>query len=149
MHPVEQIMQAVVAAVTGLATTQARVYRGKTFPIPEEDENALLIYQGGDDPEVELTAQDTDSDLEFTVLAYVATTEDQAETELNQIRLEVHRALSPVNPALGLAFTLNIEPTGAAAPDARPENAKVKAGMEIGWICTYRANHFDPEITGG
>ncbi|WP_152033397.1 hypothetical protein [Bradyrhizobium sp. DOA9] len=43
-HARKQIRDAVVAGLTGLATTESRVYVGRTRPLPKEHQPTLLIY---------------------------------------------------------------------------------------------------------
>lgn len=146
VHRVETIMQTVQALLTPMASTGGRVYRGKTYKLPEEHPNAILIYQGGDVPEDELTTQGVDSDLQISIVGYVRTTEDQAETELNQLRLEVHRILAAV-PALGGLAAINyMRPEGAEAPTAEDDGEHVIASMQMLWTCSYTSDYFDPEL---
>jgi hypothetical protein len=95
-HLREQIMDAVVTVVTGLATTGANVHRARVFPQEGTFLPALLIYAGDDEQVAEPeTDKHTviDSVLAVIIEGWVEMGSAQLEETLNAINAEVVVAL--------------------------------------------------------
>ena len=143
-HRAEQIMQAVVTTLTGLATTGGRVYRGRSNPTPEGDANALLVWQGPDDIIEEMSDEQIDSELTVYIDAQAREISAQIDTTMNQIRLEVTRALA-ASETLGLAFVQGIQEEGTDEPGVSGDGDRPIAGMRMTWVVLYRYTRTDPE----
>ena len=144
-HRAEQILQAVVANVTGLATTGNNVTRARATPQAAGALPALAVYQG---PDVPLDA-DLQSvqylDVEFTVYIdiLVATATQQVDTLLNQIRVEIARALW-ADYQQGLSFVIEMREGSADEPMLVGEGELPAASMRTAWIFKYRRSRTDP-----
>ncbi len=96
MHLREQIMDAVVTAVTGLTTTGSNVHRARVFPQEGSLLPALLIYAGDDeqvaDPETDKHTL-VDSVLAIIIEGWVQLSSGQPEETLNAINAQVVVAL--------------------------------------------------------
>lgn len=143
-HRAEQVMEAVLAIVTGLVSTGVRVYRGRVAPVRDEDLPALLVNMGADRPvePADRTMQHFDSILRVTVTPVVKTSSAQVDTLLNQIRLEAEIALA-ADPRLGLAWVIDSGFVGADEPDLG-ENDRQVASQGLQWEVLYRRSYEDP-----
>lgn len=143
-HRAEQIVVAVLAKVTGLTTTGTRVFRGRVYPLQDNEEPGLCVFMGPDNPEEPEAGKFNliDSMLTVTVSAYVKTSTSQVDTVLNQIRKEVTIALQAVYTQ-GLAFVLDtIE--GTATPSLSGEGDKPSGYLNMDWKIQYRRSRLDP-----
>lgn len=136
-HRSEDIVAAVLTAVTGLATTGANAFRGRTYEIPETSVPCVCVYQGGD---FQLTNTSPwtfiDSELSIVVEAIVKDSSEQAETTLNQIRYEVSEALQ-ADITLGLAFVMNTT-EGSATITLDGSTNEIVGRMRMEWVVLYR-----------
>lgn len=144
-HRAEQIMDAVVTAVTGLTTTGANVQRGRVYPVDEAALPALSVYMSADEP---LDGEDgqsvfgyVDSELTVRVEAHVKGSANIDQT-LNQIRAEVYQALL-ADYQLGLAFVQQIIWRGADEPELDAADQKV-GRQAFNWAVRYRHSAGDP-----
>jgi hypothetical protein len=91
-HVSEQIIAAAVAALTGLATTGARVYDSRVHPLQDAEvaAGALLVDQGDESDETLSIGADrlVEREMELLVVAKVKQTASYRAT-INQIRKEV------------------------------------------------------------
>lgn len=142
-HRAEQIMAAVQALVTNLATTQARVDRGRDDDIPATGTPALRVSMGDDLVVDPWTNQLLDSDLELSIFAIAHDSATNIETLLNKIRKEVNVALV-ADHTLGLAFVHAIVERGARRPSLSGEAAKPTGSMELQYQVKYRRSRTDP-----
>jgi hypothetical protein len=142
-HRAESIILAVVAKVTSLTTTGARVFRGRVYPLQDSEEPGLCVFMGPDNPdEVAETFNIINSMLTITVAAYVKTSASQVDTVLNQIRKEVTIALQ-VDNTQGLIYVLEtIE--GPATPSLSGEGDKPSGYLNMDWKIQYRRSRLDP-----
>jgi hypothetical protein len=94
-HVSEQIIAAAVAALTGLATTGARVYDSRVHPLQDAEvaAGALLVDQGDESDETLSIGADrlVEREMELLVVAKVKQTASYRAT-INQIRKEVQSA---------------------------------------------------------
>ena len=135
MNRVETIMAAVATALTGLATTGARVQRLKVWPL--DTLPALSIYQGAsvvleDDEEV---LDSIMRRLEFRVVATVRGT-GVLETTLNQIAAEVYAALT-ADRTLGLAYVFDQRLVGDDVPEVEAEQDQPVARQSMNYSLLY------------
>ena len=138
----EQIVVAVLAKVTGLATTSTRVTRGRVYA--HETVPALTVAQGADSPVDTRTGSSVflDSELDITITAHVKSSSAQVDTTLNQIRKEVHIALM-ADVTQGLAFVYLTDPRGASAPSLSGDSDKPTAVMDMTFTFRYRHSYTD------
>ncbi len=131
----EQIMSAVLTAVTGLATTGANVERDRDYPT--DADNSISVEQGSDTVLEEQGNAFIDSMLEFSVVAYVKKNNTYT-TQINQIRKEVHIALM-ADRQLGLpGIVIDLIPLGAEQPEVAANSEKPVVRMPINFQVLYR-----------
>jgi hypothetical protein len=143
MHRAEQIMAAVVTALSGLTTTGANVERGRVYPLDANVSNALSVYQGA---ETVLTQsyQHVDAELRINIETHVRAPTVTLEGRLNQIRKEVTIALLSVHPPLNLAFCLDLREGDADQPELNGDGDRRTGSQRLEWIVTYRRSRTDP-----
>jgi len=120
LNKIEQIMQAVESALTGLTTTGTNVFRDRDEPL--EDANSLSIEQGEYTP-VEVQGN-TFVDARLTLSVMVAVKKNNTYSEqINLIVKEVYQAIM-ADRELGLpAFVSDILPTGISKPEVSGEGS--------------------------
>lgn len=144
----EQIINAIVTAVTGLTTTGANVQRGQVYNHEETKLPALAVMMGDD-----LFAEEYQTDLvdwELTVLiestasvaASYTTQSSLIDQVLNQIRKEVHAAVM-ADHKQGLSFVIDTDAIGASKPELSGEGALPIGSQILTFIVRYRANRQD------
>mgnify|MGYP000959754656 CR=1 FL=1 len=142
-HRAEQILAAVQALVTGLATTGTNVDRGREDDIPAAKTPALRVSMGDDLMVDPWSSQLLDSDLDVSVFALAHDSATNIETLLNRIRKEVNVALA-ADHTLALAFVLAIVEVGARKPILAGESSKPAGSMELQYRVRYRRSRTDP-----
>jgi len=135
----ENIIAAIVTAVTGLATTGANVFRGRVYELPETSLPCLCVYLGFDNPRSDGGSSSwvyIDSDLTINIEAVVKDSSAQVDTTLNQIRYEVGQALQS-DITQGLAYVMNTTegPAGVALDGGGDETV---GRMRMEWTILYR-----------
>lgn len=136
-HRADDIISAVLTAVTGLATTGANAFRGRTYELPESSLPCVCVYQGGDFPLTNTSPWTfIDSELSIVVEAIVKDSSAQAETTLNQIRYEVSEALQG-DVTLGLSFVMNTT-EGSATITLDGSTNEIVGRMRMEWVVLYR-----------
>lgn len=144
-HRREQILAAVTAAVTGLATTGANVQRGRVYPVAEGVDTALTVYQGADAPvdALDLNWHLTDRALVVYVEAHARAAAGVLDGVLNQVEKEVVIALE-ASPTLGLDFVYDLEQGESEEPELSGEGAKPVGSLRMHWAVKYRRSRTDP-----
>jgi len=142
-HRAEQIMQAVVAAVTGLATSGNNVHRGREYALPSNSKlPALLVYMGSDEPLRDDSAWPRMySDLNVEV-AIARSIEPNYEAQLLASRAEVTQALR-ADYTLGLPFVQEIQERAADEPDYEGDPPRV-VFYRLPWAVRYWRPWDDP-----
>lgn len=136
-HRAEDIVSAVLTTVTGLDTTGANAFRGRTYELPEDSLPCVCVYQGGDYPLTNSSPwKYIDSELSIVVEAIVKDSSAQAETTLNQIRFEVANAIQ-ADIALGLAFVINTT-EGAATITLDGSTNEIVGRARLEFVVLYR-----------
>lgn len=141
-HVRRQIRDAAVAALTGLATTGARVYPSRVYPMQDANLPGLRVYMQEDAPSGEETLG-VDRLAEFTAMLVVeicvkATTD--LEDLLDQIALEVQIALyAPA--AMGVAAKRMGPPTWSSELGGQAEKPVAVGTMtiEVGYVIALKA----------
>lgn len=143
-HRAEQIMDAFIALVTGLATTSANVTRDRAYDVEGDVDAALSVYQGLDDPLDESPWPFIDSELMiYTDLHVRVSSATPISQTLNEIRKEMVVAVM-ADHTLGLAGIVHeIEEGAASAPDIE-SGEKPIATQRIEWKVKYRRSLTDP-----
>ena len=145
----EQVLAAVAAAVTGLATTGTSVTRARVHEHEASELPALAIYAGDDVPDITDNFGYIDWQLTVLIEAAVSITAEAAgagttlETDLAQIRKEFTIALL-ADRTLGLSFVHDVIPGPAQKPTLTGEG-----GLPVGFQITqfqviYRTSYLDP-----
>ena len=134
----EQIMDAVVAALTDLTTTETRVNRAQVYHSSNDELPGLAVYMGQDTLTDELQTSFIDWQLTIFVDSRVKT-RDQVDELLNTIRSEVHLALMSA-PTLGLSFVHDTKPVLASEPDLSGEGDQPIATQRLEFAVTYRTS---------
>lgn len=146
-HRREQILDAIATALTGLVTTGANVFRGRSYPLDDASLPAILIYQGQDEPVPDASPDAVwnyiDSVLHVLVEPVAASASIQVDQVLNQIDKESWIALMASNN-LGLAFVHSISPGLALEPKIAAEGDRPLGYMRRNWLVHYRSSRADP-----
>lgn len=140
----EQIMVAFQALVTGLATTETRVHRGRRTPIAVMSSTpTLLVYMAANRPvpDLDLSWDVLDCYLELVVVGMVHTG-SQVDTVLNTIDKETQIAVLGT-PQLGLAFVTDTVWMGNEEPDLG-ELEQQTAQMPMIYRVQYSRSQADP-----
>ena len=143
LHHAESIMQAIVAAATDLATTGARVYRGRAYAVPAADSNAIRIWQGDDDSITQFVGDGVVSLLSVSLEAVASEATAQIDTTLNAIREEVTVALM-ADYTLGLAYVESVLEVGADEPEISGDGDSPRASMKMDWQVIYHHSRANP-----
>lgn len=135
----ENIIAAIVTAVTGLTTTGANVFRGRVYELPETSLPCLCVYLGFDNPRSDGGSSSwvyIDSDLTINIEAVVKDSSVQVDTTLNQIRYEVGQALQD-DVTQGLSYVMNTT-EGAAGVSLDGGGDETVGRMRMEWTILYR-----------
>lgn len=124
-HIATQLRNAIVAALTGLATTGARVYKNRPGirVLQASELPALMVYSGGEDVnDAAVDGNLLERDMQFHVDLRVKGT-DGVDDVLDQIRKEVEIALAP-GVVIGTR-TVIIDYSGMSDPDLDADDQTV------------------------
>lgn len=139
-HYRQQVRDAVVAAVTGLATTGPRVLRNRVHPVEEETLPCLLVYSLREESEIEAIGRPRGL-LRALDLAVVAVSRDRLlDDALDAVCAEVEAALGAATLG-GLVKDLTLEETEVQF-DGEAERPTGRARMT--WRALYRTPENDP-----
>jgi len=133
MHARQQIITAVIAAVTGLATTGTEVANRRNYP--QGTTPALNVYWSGDVPDYEQGKMGC-TPLHILEVHVEGITKGQAETQANTIAEEVETALY-ADPTLG-GIAVGIE-LGAAVIELDGEGEAEVLVADLIFNIYYRA----------
>lgn len=145
-HRAEQIMVEVLSRLTGLATTGDNAFRNRVHGREDTEVPALAIYQEADTPLGEdgfVNYAYLDSELTVKIVAHVKTG-TAPETQLNQIRREVHVALMADYQQGIPDVVVTTIPRGTATPVLLSEGEVPTASLDIYWGFQYRSSQTDP-----
>jgi len=142
-HRAESIVTTLVATLTGLTTTGARVYRGRAYPLQDAQYPALLIYLGQDELQADYSQEKYDSLLTVWVEARVKTVASQVDTVLNTIREEVTVALQ-ADYTQGLGYVIDTREGDAAEPELGGDGNQPTGALRMQWQFLYRRSRTNP-----
>lgn len=146
-HVREQIAVAFIAAITGLATTGARVYRDRDTEAEPLDPNtelpALVVEDDGDPAEIITLGNSRilERQMRVTVTAHVKALSG-ASTQLNQIlkELEIALALAPLGGAKYSVIASVAQRESSAAGDQPAKR------QSFGFDLLYYTQHDVPDV---
>jgi hypothetical protein len=138
----EQILDAVVSAVTGLTTTGSNVIRGKTDDLASTQVPGLAVYMGPDVLEDEVSNVFYDWMLTVAIESQAQSPSVQVDEILNTIRAEVHAALMS-DDTLGLNFVIQIKPLAAGEPVLNGDGNQVIGTQRLEYEVQYRTSRTD------
>lgn len=123
----------------------AGVHRGRVDPLEDAQLPAVGIYQGAEEPLGEQGRMNVgfmDEYLEVRTEVAAKSTSETIETDLNELRRQVHLSLMAEN-ALGLAYVIDIIPNGVDEPTIDGSTDQYAGTMVLNWIVYYRHNQAD------
>lgn len=135
---VEQILDSVVTALTGLTTTGTNVQRGRVYPVSPSVNAALTVFMGDDSVVSILGNEKIEWRLSVLINSHARATSDVDQT-LNTIRKEVHAALM-ADYTLGLSFVTDTEPASASEPELSGDGDQPIATQRLEYIVQYRTS---------
>lgn len=139
----ETIMQTVTSVLD--AGVDADVFRGRVDALADDTDRAIGVFQGAEDPlgeEGRLNLGFMDQLLEVRTEVAAKSTQENIETELNELRRQVHVLLMAEN-ALSLAYVIDIIPNGVDEPQIDGVQEKYTGTMVLRWIVYYRHQQGD------
>jgi len=143
-HKVEQVLDAIVALVTGLTTTVANVTRGRVSKLTDTTSSALSVYQGADNTD-DYNWPSVYSSLTVYIDIHVKDSSEQIDQVCNRIRKEINIAVMAVD-TLGLVFVKDVNEEGAAEPDLSGDSNKPTAVMRVTYKIEYNRSVTDPSL---
>lgn len=142
-HFAQQIIDAVVTALTGLTTTGSNITQGKQWPFNDGQVTALTVSMGENIPLDTQSFAIYTARLEVIVTAHAKTTGSQADSLLNQISKEVFIALM-TDRTRGLSFVIDTEWAGNDQPDIDVSTEAIAAQQDLRFFITFRHSLTDP-----
>ena len=139
----EEIMQTVQAVLA--AGVDADIFRGRVDPLEDLQLPAIGLFQGAEEPAGEqgrLNLSLMDQFLEVRTEVAAKLTQANIETDLNELRRQVHLLLMAEN-ALNLAYVIDIIPNGVDEPVIDGSAEQFAGTMTINWIVYYRHQQAD------
>lgn len=140
-HRSKEVLDAFVAALTGLSTTGDNVDLTRAYPWDKEA--AITVRRGTDSVQQYLTNTFIDREFEVVVTLHVRVSADQIDIYLSQMAGESHVAIM-ADPTLGLSFVEDVDLIQEAEPAVSGEAETPTALMEQRWRVQYRHNISDP-----
>jgi hypothetical protein len=142
-HVAEQIVAAAKTALTGLATTGARVFDSRVYPVTIGDTPCLLIDQGEESSSIDEYGLSRTCERHLELLIVAKVEQNIAyRTLVNTIRKEVEVALA-ANQALGGAK--RIQPVGCEI-ELSGEAEKPIASATLTFDCVYYTALGAPDV---
>jgi len=136
----EDILAAIESALTGLTTTGANVQREQAYGIEQSTLPFIVINEGEDIVEHELTQNFIDWVLTVDIDILARNDRDTVITELNTIRGEVHAALM-VDYTLGLPGTVKyVGAVKTERPIVSADGDRPIAQQRLTYEVKYRSN---------
>lgn len=139
----ETIMQTVQSVLN--ASLAANVYRGRVDSFNDDELPAVVVFQGAEEPASEsgrMNLAFMDQLLTVRTECAARTTQENIETDLNELRRQVHAVLMAEN-ALNLAYVIDIIPAGVDEPVIDGSSDKFTGTMVLNWVVYYRHQHQD------
>ena len=137
------LAETIIATVTtvldaGLAAT---VLRGRVDQLEDAQLPVVGVFQGAEEPE-RISLPFIDGLLEVRTEVAAKSTQINIETDLNELRRQVHLLLMASN-ALDLAYVIDIIPNGTDEPNIEGAAEKFTGTMTLNWVVHYRHQNTD------
>jgi hypothetical protein len=151
MHREEQIIQAAKAAIEAQSVLAAAVFTHRTLTLSADDQElpAVVVNNGADAPpdgDGVTNLAFIDSVLELQIsLAAQGDTQQEIASELDRLRVAVHKALMTAPRTLGLSFVMGIRYGGAEAPEYSTTGSPLAGKRACAFSFHYRMDIDDPE----
>lgn len=147
-HLREQILDAIVAKLTGLTTTTTNVDRLRLYPHDSAKLPSLNILQADEDIIEDSPHDYVDRELTVNIEIRVKSSSTQLDQTLNQISKEVTIALA-ADITQGVTGLINTTEVGTSEPELadNEETNKPTALMIMTWLFYYRTTRGDPSAT--
>ena len=135
-HLRKQIRDAVVARLTGLATTGARVHGGRTLPLSDNFSPTLFVYARAERSRTEAmggAGRPLARQVKLVIHGYVSLAATDPEDTLDQIALEVERAMMAEETFGGLVVAIELSETdvNAELDDQRRRLGEIRLTYDI------------------
>lgn len=139
-HARQQIRDAVIVAVTGLATTEGRVFAGRIYPLQAAELPGLCVYTLEETSEL-VTRTTIMRELQVVVEAYIKAS-DNYEDAVDTVAAEVEAAIAG-DAALN-ALVKDIHPAGFQKDLIRDGDKPIAIGV-MAFMCRYTTPENDAE----
>lgn len=144
-HVRQQIVEAVVSALTGLSTTGANVFPQRRYPTGDGQWPCLLVYRGREvsTPD-EIGRPPREMAHGFEVLVEIVAAGAAADDTIDDACVEIEKAVAADVTLGGLArdaFVSGFEPAPLLADQARQQTSGARLTLNI----SYRTTDTDPE----
>lgn len=151
MHREEQIIQAAKTAIESFTGINAEVLAHSTLSLNADDQElpAVTINNGPDasvDDDGYGNLAFIDSLVEISIGLYAqGSTQQEVASELDRLRVVVHKALLASPRTLGLSFVMGIRYGGAEAPEYSTDGSPLAGRRICTFAVSYRMGIEDPE----
>lgn len=142
-HVRKQIRKAAVAVLNNLATTGGRVYESRVYPLTRAKLPGLLVYTTVEDSGREESPTESMRDVTMLVEGVVSIS-DKVEDELDDIALEVEKALDGLGDMGFCKIYHGIQGTVSTLDDDESEKPHGAIAMEF--LYTYRTAAGSPDV---
>ena len=145
-HIRTQVRQAITAALTGLPTTGTNCFTMRTYPTGAKQLPALLVYMPGERSETSAMGGGQRSLERFMTAAIEAQAAGIGfDDELDQIALEVEKALFQSNRLGGLAVSLTLQSTRLELSDGKAGSERRSGVLTLEYLVEVDGPEGDPE----
>jgi hypothetical protein len=141
MHGRQQIRDAAIQAITGLALTGARVFAGQIYPLQEAELPGICVYVNEESSQL-VTRTTMSRDLSLKIEIYVKSNDD-FDAILDDIASDIEVAIAS-NIALN-ALVKDIHPSGLQK-DLIKDGEKPIGIAVMSFYCSYFTAHNNPDI---
>lgn len=142
-HARQQIRDAVVTAVTGLATTGSNVFRTRVHPLEEQMLPALLVYTLDETSEPDAMGSSRGLDRSLRVAVEVAVQQlADIDNTMDTIAAEVETAIAANTGLAALVRDISLDSTTIVRSGEGEQRA---LGMQMAFTALYRTRRGAPE----
>ena len=139
----EEIMQTIQTVLQ--AGVDADVFRGRVDPLEDLQLPAIGLFQGAEELVRDPGLTIMDENLEVRTEVAAKSTQENIETDLNELRRQVHKLLMAAD-ALSLAYVIDIIPNGVDEPTIDGTSDQFAGTMVLNWIVQYRHKYTDAGV---
>jgi hypothetical protein len=144
----ESILSALSAVLSGLPKTGTNIQRGQIYAHEAGKLPAVALFMGDDVVIQEHQSDRLDWELQViiestvTIAAAYTTFESGIETELNQIRNEVHAAIM-ADHTQGLPYVIDTTPVSASRPVLQDDGTLPTGSQSLEFVIQYQTTRND------